>query len=146
MAYRLGWMASVLVFGGVVLVFGMLDSCLMTALGMSAFVSCAIHGALTAVYVLENWCLLKDLEASESSRATRKESSPGTVVQNTFVEKLLRQNALLERKNIELEARLNCYKWKPVIKRSWSLSMESPRQRWSKQWATESCLACPPPE
>lgn len=148
MRYRLGMIASAAVFGGVVLAFGLLDSYLVTALGLSAFMSCAIHGALTAVYALENWCLLKDLEASQTEKKEggTKDMSPGTAIQNTFIEKLLRQNALLEKKNIELEARLNSYKWKPVLKRSWSLSMESSRQRWAKQWATESCLTAQPPE
>lgn len=143
MRYKLGMLASATVFACVVLAFGLLDSYLVTAMGLSAFMSCVIHGALTAVYALENWCLLKDLEASESERACKdkKSASPGTAIQNTFIEKLLRQNALLEKKNMELEAKLNSYKWKPVLKRSWSLSMEGSRQRWSKQWATESCLA-----
>ena len=147
MKYKMGVVASLGIMSVVVLAFGLLDSYIVTALGLTEFTSCVIHGALTAMFALENWCLLKDLQAIESKNTENKPSgSPGTVIQKTLIENLVRQNALLERRNIEYEAKLKRYKWNSVMQRSWSLSMESPCPRWQRRWAIEPCSTAPPPE
>ena len=124
MKNHLGIVASLAIFSGVVLAFGLLDSCIVTAMGLSVSTSCMIHGALTAAFVLDNWRLLKDLEANEKIRENDKYESLGMVIHKTFFETLLRQNTVLERKNIELELRLKSHKCKQLIRRSWSLYVE----------------------
>ena len=135
---------SILFFIFVIFCFSMLDSWLIGWLRLPAAVSCMVHGAITAMYVLENWGLLKDLE---TWRAEREASpKPSTLTQAGFIEKLLKQNALLEKKNMELEAKLAGPKRQGHLKRSWSLSIEPAAPRRERRWTSSSFPSARPLE
>ena len=86
-------MSDKIVLGVVLVIAGLLDGALTLHFGAPAFVSSVIHGALLALYMLENWVLLKDLQEIQQ---------PTQITEHKYKELI----GILNLRNLELERQI----------------------------------------
>lgn len=128
MHYILKLASSLCLFAVVLALFVAFDVFLIQGLGMSVEYSRVLHGFITGLYALENWCLLHDLEQVKS----KLKSSPNhtyRTVQDDVISKLLVQNCRLEQQHMHMKNKLN-----KNMRKSYSLSMDTARPHQERPW------------
>ena len=87
---------------GLLMLLGLLDGTLMDYFHVSVFVSSALHGALLALFCMENWVLLHDLLQAQHPVETEEK----VLLLKDLVSTLHLQNLLLEKELSELKLKL----------------------------------------
>ena len=102
---------------GILCTAGVLDYGLVVWLGLCTQSVCFIHGGVIALYAIENWTLLRDLERTALEKADVKLNMHPVPCEGELVSKILVKNLKLEKRVMELEAQQA--RPRSVLSRSW---------------------------
>jgi len=91
-----------MLLGTVLCIAGVMDMWITNSvLHLSICTSCFLHGAIWALYALENWTLAADLQAKTEPLETLMHRN---TTQEQLIHKLTRENQRLEHEKLELKA------------------------------------------
>lgn len=127
---------SYMCLGALLVGVDMLNSFLIM-LGVPTFLLNTMYVTITTIYAIENLCLYHDLKTKNQ----HNDSPELKTSRDAFIERLLRQNSLLEKKNIDLEKKIQRHEYKKQkLVRSVSLNMDDSRKGYQRMWHTTADL------